>query len=72
MMRYLWNSEVLPEGFVRGLTLLFYKGQGKDKNDPGSYRPVTCLLGKDGTANTDWEPERNLAPAMFHHALLKL
>jgi hypothetical protein len=22
--------------------------------------------GTDGTANTDWEPERNLAPAMFH------
>jgi hypothetical protein len=44
MMRYLWNSEVLPEGFVRGLTLMFHKGQGKDKEDPGSYRPVTCLL----------------------------
>jgi hypothetical protein len=44
MMRYLWNAEVLPEGFVRGLTLMFHKGQGKDKEDPGSYRPVTCLL----------------------------
>eukprot|EP01047_Picozoa_sp_COSAG01_P055712 COSAG01_NODE_6231_length_3778_cov_23.720304_6_plen_87_part_01 len=44
LMRYCWNTEVLPEGFVRGLTLMFYKGQGKDKEDPGSYRPVTCLL----------------------------
>eukprot|EP01047_Picozoa_sp_COSAG01_P092455 COSAG01_NODE_23821_length_800_cov_2.349501_1_plen_206_part_00 len=26
------------------VTLMFHKGQGKDKEDPGSYRPVTCLL----------------------------
>ena len=44
MLRMLWNSEVLPDGFVRGMTLLFYKGGGKDKNDCDSYRPVTCLL----------------------------
>ena len=33
----------MPKVFVKGIILTFYKGAGKDKDDPASYRPV-CLL----------------------------
>ena len=41
-MRLIWDTEVIPDDFVKGLFVMLYKK--KDRNDFSNYRAICLLL----------------------------